>query len=161
MPSDIYEISGRVKNIIAREDIALSPIGKILVNYYTLMLKSLYDFSETLPLENRIKLDSLIKENEILPMLVIKVSSQDQGEYKSLYDQVMETRNSPQFGSNEEALSYYELVYKALTECNGYTGDGFWLEAESESYLTEDHKKIMKLARAIKMCKYLISKENG
>ncbi len=49
MSDSVYAISSRIKNIVAVEDIALSPVGNILVNYYTLVLKDLHDFAEHLP----------------------------------------------------------------------------------------------------------------
>ena len=63
----VYAISGRIKNILAREDIALSQVGSVLVNYFTLMLKELYDFSGTLPVQDREKLDSFLEKCGIYP----------------------------------------------------------------------------------------------
>ena len=70
----------------------------------------------------------------------------------------MRTRQNPQFGSNEKALAHFIQEYTELTEAYGLKDDEFWLEAESASYLTEDHVTIMRLARSIHMCKYLIAK---
>jgi hypothetical protein len=78
MVNDIYEIGGRVKNHIAREDIAISPVGEVLVNYYTLMLKELYDFTLTLSLADRSRLELLLNKNENIPMLIIKVATEKQ-----------------------------------------------------------------------------------
>lgn len=78
MGNDIYEINGRVKNHIANEDIAISPVGEVLVNYYTLMLKELYDFTLTLSLADRSRLELLLNKNENIPMLIIKVATEKQ-----------------------------------------------------------------------------------
>lgn len=87
MGNNIYEISGRVKNLIAMEDIAVSPVGTVLVNYYSLVLKDLYDFAETLPATDRDRLDLLLRSKENLPMLVIKVGSALQEEWMARQEQ--------------------------------------------------------------------------
>jgi hypothetical protein len=151
MENDIYEIAGRIKNIIAKKDIALSPVGNILVNSYALVLKDLYDFADTLPMPLGDKLVDLLISKEGMPEYVIRLSQPK--ENKTLYEQVMEARENPQFGSTEEALKSYSEEYEALG------GDGFWLEAESSSLLSENHRKIMRLSRSIGMCKHLIQRE--
>lgn len=154
MKNDIYSVNGRIKNIIAREDISLSPVGNVLVNYYSLMLKDLYDFAESISDPCcRHALKDLLLSKENLPMLVIKVSTPEE-QYETLYERVMKTRESPQFETAQAALDHFTKEYQDLG------GDAFWLEAENSSILTEDHRKIMTLSRSIHMCKYLIEKEN-
>jgi hypothetical protein len=148
--NEIFAINGRIKNIVAREDIALSPVGNILINTYTHTLKDLYDFAELLPSPYGENLKALLLSKEDLPKNVIKLSSPKE-KWMSLYDEVMLMK--PKFGSNEEALSYFLKKYRDLG------GDRFWLEAEAESDLTEDHREIMRVARSIQMCRYLIRKE--
>jgi len=96
MENNIYQISGRVKNLIAMEDIALSPVGIVLVNYYSLALKDLYDFSETLPVADRERFEALLKSKENLPMLVIKVGAALQEEWMLRQEQERERQEELQ-----------------------------------------------------------------
>lgn len=153
---DIYAIAGRIKNIIANEGIALSPVGTILVNYYSLALKDFYDYSEKLPSPFKEELQTLLSSKEDVPCNVIKVSTLKDDGYETLYEQVM--RAKPHFGSNEEALEHYTQEYRDLTESYGLEGDEFWAQAEASEHLTEDHRTIMRLSRSIQMAKYLIQK---
>lgn len=152
---DIYSINGRIKNIIAKDDIALSPVGTILVNYYCHALKAFYDYSDKLPAPFKEELQAVIEKEEDLPKKVIEASTPKE-EYESLYDQVMNAK--VQFASNEEALEHFIQEYKDLTEAYGLKDHEFWLEAEAARYLTDDHRAIMRLARGIHMLKYLIAK---
>jgi hypothetical protein len=154
---DIYAISGRVKNIIAKEDIPLSPVGTILVNYFSLMLKDLYDFAETLDETDKSNLKCLLKQKESVPLSIIR-AAMPKDEYRTIYEEVMHTKESPQFKTNREGLEYFTNEYKVLTEAHGLEGDEFWAEAESSSVLNQDHVEIMRLARCIQMCEYLIKK---
>lgn len=154
--NDIYEISGRIKNILARKDVSLSPAGNILVNTYALMLKDLYDFSEKLPEMYKRELVRLLLSKEGLPEYVIRLTTPEENSWMSLYDEVM--KNRPEFSSNQQALATFEKQYTKLTVKHGLTGDDFWYEAESSSDLTADHKEIMRLARLIQMTKYLLNK---
>ncbi len=146
--NDIYDISSRIKNLIAKEDIALSPVGNILVNYYALAMKDLYDFSATLPAQYRDVLDKLLAQKEDVPMKVIKVSTPAEQDYRTLYEEVSE------FDLVEDALKYYTKEYQKLG------GDDFWMEAEQTSMLTYEQRKIMRTARAIQMCEYLLEKDD-
>ena len=154
MSNDVYEISGRIKNIIANNDIALSRVGEILVNYYTLAFKDLYDFSETLDETDRANLQCVLRKNEDVPMKIIKVSESLNKE-KSLYEQVMEASKSPMFASNQEAYDYYLNAYSELG------GDDFWIEAEEASMQTEEHHMAMRARRALGILKHLIDKEKS
>lgn len=160
--NDIYEIKARVANIIAREDIALSPVGRILVNYFSLLFKDLYDLSETLPEERRQFMQYYLKERESLPMTIIKVATPKKE--KTLYEQVMESRENPQFDSAEEALEHITKEYEELGAKHGKSGDDFWFEAEEADGMDwcEDYAIIMRLKRHLQMCHYLIEKnKNG
>ena len=66
--NDIYKIAARVKNL-ARSDgqAALMPAGEALCNVYTHVLKTFYDFADTLDKETKIKLYQLIQKNENMP----------------------------------------------------------------------------------------------
>lgn len=156
--SDIYAISGRVKNIIAFSDIALSPVGNILVNSYVLVLKELHDFADKLPIPYNEELKELLIKKEGMPEYVIKLSTPKK-EPMTLYEEVMEIK--AQFETNQEALKFFIKEYEALGEEYGMSGNEFWMEAENASMLTEDHRKIMRLQRSIQMCKYLIEKEKN
>jgi len=145
--NDINSISARIKNIIARQDIALSPVGKILVNYFTLMFKDLYDFSETLQELDKSKLNYLLEQKESLPCQIIQVASPKE-QYMSVNDEINE-----KFKTTKEALAFYTQMYEDLG------GDEFWAFAESSSVLTEDMMKVMRARRCIGMCRYLLEKE--
>jgi hypothetical protein len=153
--NDIYAIVGRIKNLLAKEDIALSPVGTVLVNYYALALKEFYDYSEKLPQEYKEGFQRLLLSREDVPKNIILVSS-PQEESETLYEKILKMK--PQFETNEEALNQFSKEYKNLTESYGLKDDEFWFEAESSSNLTEDHQEIMSLAGSIRMCKYLINK---
>jgi len=149
--NDIYQISGRLKNILASADMALSPAGTVLINLYTHVLKSLYDFAESLPAPHNQELMALLLTKEEFPKDVIKLTLPKKN--KSLYEQVMETKT--QFSSNEEALEFFTQKYEEMG------GDESWQEAESADYLDEWHLEIMRTARSIQMCRYLIEKEKN
>lgn len=73
--NDVQAISGRIKNLIAREDLALSPAGVVLFNSYTLFLKQLYDFANYLPLPYSVQLEDMFNSSEDLPRNVIQLST--------------------------------------------------------------------------------------
>lgn len=149
--NDIYAISSRIKNIIARKNIALSPVGTILVNAYSLVLKDLYDFAEKYSSDSHMnELINLLRSKEDMPLYIIKLSTPK--ENKTLYQQLMEA--TPEFESKEEALGHYTKLYEELG------GNERWLDAESSQFLNEQDREIMRIARCIHMCKYLIEKEN-
>jgi hypothetical protein len=157
MPNDVYGISGRIKNLIAKEDIALSKVGTILVNYHTLFLHELYEFGKTLESDvEEHNLEKILNKGESIPLNIIKASVPKE-ESPSLHDDVMKAKAI--YGSNEGALLDYERCYLDLTLAYGMVGDEFWMEAETVSKPSEDHMIIMKLARAIKMLKYLVANE--
>ncbi len=155
--NDVYAISARVKNLIAKEDIALSPVGKVLVNYFTLALKTLYDFSDTLPEQYKRELDRVIESTENTPLLVIQVSTPKDPPGLSYK---LTTNSNPQFVSNQEALECFQKQYEELGSLYGLTGDGFWFEAENSNNKTEDYSKIMTLRKSIQMCLHLIEEES-
>jgi hypothetical protein len=146
--------------MLAREDIALSPVGNVLINYFALMLKDLYDLSEKFPNEYASQLSSMLEQKEIVPMLIIKVSTPKE-EFMSLYDMVKEDMEKKLFKTNEELLKNFMEEYEALGAEYGMTGEEFWVEAESASKQIPDHWIIMRLARSIHMCKYLIEKDKN
>ena len=154
--NDIYDILGRVKNIIAREDIALSPVGTILVNYFSLMLLNLYKFTERLSTDEGESLGRLLEAHENLPLLVIK-TSMPKDEPMSAYEQF--TKMEPQFASIEAALTYYIKEYEELGQKYGMSGEDFWWEAERSSSWTDDMNRIQTLRRQIGMCHHLINKK--
>lgn len=156
--NDVHAISGRIKNIIAREDMALSPVGKVLVNYYTLALKKLYDFSETLSGPHKEKLENLLITIEDVPMLIIKVANPEE-KYETLYQKVMNTR--ARFKSNEEALAHFTKEYEELAQQYDMLGDEFWMFAEEADGTSVDQREILRLKQAIHMCQYLIEKEKS
>jgi hypothetical protein len=155
--NDVYAISGRIKNIIAKEGIALSPAGTILINYFTLLFKDLYDFSDSIPPDSATKLRYLLRNKEDLPKTIIRLTTPKE-QYITIYEEVMKMK--PKFETNEEALEHFKEEYEALGQKHGLTGEEFWADAESSAILTEDHRTIMRLRRSIQMCTYLIEKEH-
>lgn len=153
MENDIYAISGRIKNHIAMKDIALSPVGTILVNYFTLALKDLYDFAESLSEPNRTALIRLIMDKETVPRNIIQVSTQKQEAEQA-------ERFKPDFDSNEIALDFFLDRYEVLGAKYGKSGDEYWAEAESAYENTEDHREIMRLHRNIGMLMNLVRKND-
>jgi len=75
---DVYAISGRIKNMIAVKDLALSTAGLILVNTYTMVLKDLHDFAEKLPEPYKEELHKVLIQKEGLPEYVIHLSTPQQ-----------------------------------------------------------------------------------
>ena len=73
--NDVWTISGRIKNLIAKENIAISPAGIVLVNIQTHFLKQLYDVSEKyLPPYESMVLNSILRtDGEDLPRSVISI----------------------------------------------------------------------------------------
>lgn len=72
--TDIYKIAARVKNL-ARVDgqAALMPAGEMLCNQYTHVLKSFYDFANTIAdPELKIRLCKLIQKHEDMPGKLIE-----------------------------------------------------------------------------------------
>lgn len=157
--NDVHDIAGRIKNIIAMEGIALSPVGTVLVNYYTLALKRLYDFSEKLPITHAADLKRELAQIENVPMLVIKVANPED-KYESLYERVMRTRANPRFGSNKEALDHFIKEYEDLGQQYEMSGDELWLLAEESDGTSPDQRRIMELRRSIQMCQHLLEREN-
>lgn len=159
MLNDVYGISGRIKNLIANEDIALSKVGTILVNYHTLFLHELYEFGKILNSDvEEHALVKILNKGESIPLNIIKAATPKKE--PSLYDDVMKAKAV--YGSNKGALLDYEKCYEELTHAYGMSGDEFWMEAETVPFSmerSEDHMIIMKLARAIKMLKYLVANE--
>jgi len=73
VPDDIYAISARVNNFMAREDLGLTPAGKILSNTFSLFLKDLYSFSDTLPEPYKTQLWNIAYDRENLPCYIIRL----------------------------------------------------------------------------------------
>lgn len=79
--NDIYKLAARVKNL-ARVDgsAALTPVGEALCNTYTHVLKSFYDFADTIQDRNtKRKLYNLIRQNEGMPGNLISVGTGTKG----------------------------------------------------------------------------------
>lgn len=73
--TDLYKISARVKNLARADGAALTPVGEMLANTYVHVLKSLYDFADTIAdKETKIKLISLIRSNEGMPANLISAA---------------------------------------------------------------------------------------
>ena len=68
---DIYAISARVKNLASGGSRTLLPMGVMLCNSYTHVLKALYDFAETLPEPHKTSLLNLIQKHEGMPANII------------------------------------------------------------------------------------------
>ncbi len=166
---DPLAISGRIKNIIAREDLAISPAGTFLVNYFTLFLHELYEFADKNPGVYNQELVKILNRGEELPKNVIKVSTpkndpeeelplEDDRRYDYAVQGIIDGREMCRFGSNEEALKHFTEEYEALGAKYNKSGYEFWLEAECSSVDTDDYRTIMRLARSVAMCKHLMGK---
>lgn len=153
MENDIYQISGRIKNHIAMEDISLSPVGTVLVNYFALAMKDLHDFAYTIPEPYKSELTRILVTKEVVPKHIIQVSTKTQ-------EQEQANRVKPDFDSNEIALDFFLDKYEVLGAKYGMSGDDFWAEAESSYQNTEDHNEIMRLHKNINMLMYLVGKND-
>lgn len=74
--NDIYKISARIKNLARGNNASLTPMGDILCNTYTHVLKALYIFADTMSDQNtKDKLIRLIRANENMPANVIAAAN--------------------------------------------------------------------------------------
>ena len=87
VPDDIYAISGRVKNFMAREDLGLTPAGEILSNTFSLFLKDLYSFSDTLPEPYKTQLWNIAYDRENLPCYIIRLCTPKPEPSNPLYEE--------------------------------------------------------------------------
>jgi hypothetical protein len=70
--NDIYKVKARVSNLARGSGASLTPVGEALCNSFVHVLKSLYDFAETIPDKSlRISLIEKIKSNEGMPGTLI------------------------------------------------------------------------------------------
>lgn len=66
--NDIYKVSARVKNLARSGNANLTPVGDMLCNTFTHVLKAYYDFAESLQdKEVKIKLIELTRKQEEMP----------------------------------------------------------------------------------------------
>lgn len=72
--NDIYRISARVNNLARSGGGSLTPVGAILCNSHTHVLKALYDFADTLPEIHKEALIKVIRRQEGMPADVIAAS---------------------------------------------------------------------------------------
>jgi hypothetical protein len=114
MSNSIYEIKARIGNKIASSDIALSPVGEVLVNYFSLALKDLYDFSDTLPLEQRSKLNSILAQKEDVPKQIIQVATPKEEVNTFVLDIAKERINKRLHNSLKTILPDIELINLTL-----------------------------------------------
>lgn len=74
-PNDLYTINARVKNLARNISGGhLTPVGDILCNSVTHLLKKLYTFSETLPAAEKEALEKILSNAEAMPGDVIYAS---------------------------------------------------------------------------------------
>jgi hypothetical protein len=69
--SDIYKIKARVVNAVGAN---LTPVGEILCNSYTHVMKAFYNFAESLNDIDKERLKELIRSQEGMPANVISAS---------------------------------------------------------------------------------------
>jgi hypothetical protein len=110
MSDSIYQIKARIGNKIASSDIALSPVGEVLVNYFSLTLKDLYDFSDTLPSEQSSKLNSILAQKEEVPKQIIQVCSPKEESNTFVLDIAKQRINKRLHNSLKDLSSDYELL---------------------------------------------------
>ena len=70
---DIYAISGRIRNFMAKEDLTLTHAGEVLSNSYALFLQELHMFANSLPEDNKVLLKEILYSWEDLPCYVVKL----------------------------------------------------------------------------------------
>lgn len=71
---DIYKIAARIKNLARGSRRNLTPHGEMLCNSFVHVLKSFYEFAETLPDPYREKLHRLTRAKEGVPGDIIAAS---------------------------------------------------------------------------------------
>jgi len=70
--NDIYKIKARIANLARGPGMALTPVGEILCNSFVHMLKSLYDFADTMQDKSlKIQLIAIIRNQESVPGTII------------------------------------------------------------------------------------------
>lgn len=76
MADDIYQVKARIQNAVQMEcGINLNKTGEMLVNTYTHVIVTLYNFADTIKdEETRDNLIKLIKEQEVMPANFIKLT---------------------------------------------------------------------------------------
>lgn len=157
---DIYAIAGRIKNLIAMEDLGLTQSGLYIVNAHALNLKDLHDCANKIPEPFKNELKNLIFSQETMSRNILKLATPKE-EPQSFMEKFMETK--ARFQTNQEAYKYFKKEYESLGQRYGLTGDDFWIEAEcadgARTSRTEDYNKIMTLHRQMGMCRYLMNKE--
>jgi hypothetical protein len=77
--NDLYAIDARVKNLARDWDASLTPMGVILCNHFTFVLKDLYDFSETLTNKDKEKLQEILRSHEGMPRKIIELGRKKKG----------------------------------------------------------------------------------
>lgn len=87
LSDDIYAISGRIENFMAREDLSLTGAGKILSNTFSLFLLELHKFADTLPEDERAQLKEILYKKEDLPCYVIKLCTPKPEPINPLYEE--------------------------------------------------------------------------
>jgi hypothetical protein len=71
--NDLYAIDARVKNLARDWDAHLTPMGTILCNHFTFVLKDLYDFSDTLSEPYKHRLKEILEKHEGMPRKIIEL----------------------------------------------------------------------------------------
>lgn len=72
--SDIYRISARVKNLARDGGGSLTPVGESMCNLYVHVIKSFYDFADTLETTKREEFRALIRSHEGMPGKLISLT---------------------------------------------------------------------------------------
>ncbi len=74
--NDLYKIKARVANLARANGASITPVGEMMVNTFVHVLKSLYDFADTIEDKNiRIKLIQKIRSHEGMPATLINAAS--------------------------------------------------------------------------------------
>lgn len=87
LSDDIYAISGRIENFMAREDLSLTGAGKILSNTFSLFLLELHKFADTLPEDKKTLLKEVLYSRESLPCYVIRLCTPKPEPSNPLYEE--------------------------------------------------------------------------
>ena len=90
MSNELHAINGRIKNHLARKDLALTPAGTILINSFSFLVKDLYDFADTLVDADAYVLKKIVENAETLPLNVLTLTTPSAEEMEKRHEEYEE-----------------------------------------------------------------------
>jgi hypothetical protein len=97
MSNDLHSINGRIKNHLARKDLAVTPAGTILINSFCFLLKDLYDFADTLVEADAYELNKIIERTETMPLNILTLTTPSAEEMEKRHEEYEERMAREQF----------------------------------------------------------------